>query len=37
MHDQNYSETLEKVREFKVLFQQAQEKIKEVEAELVVE
>ena len=34
MNDQNYSEALEKVKEFKVLYQQAQEKVKEVEAEL---
>ena len=37
MNDQNYSEALEKVKEFRVLFQQEQEKVKEVEAELVSE
>ena len=37
MHDQNYLVAPEKVKEFRVLFQQAQEKIKEVEAELVAE
>ena len=38
MHNQNYVEALEKVTEFRVLFQKAQEKkIKEVETELVSE
>ena len=34
MNDQNYSEALEKVKEFRILYQQEQEKVKEVEAEL---
>ena len=34
MNDWNYFEAFEKVKEFKILSQQAQEKIKEVEAEL---
>ena len=34
MNDRNYSEALEKVKEFRVLYQQMQEKVKEVEAEL---
>ena len=34
MNDQNYSEALEKVKEFRILSQQEQEKAKEVEAKL---
>ena len=37
MHNQNYSEALEKVKELRALFQQAKEKIKELETELVTE
>ena len=34
MNDQNYSEALEKVKEFRILSQQEQEKAKEVAAKL---
>ena len=34
MSDQNYSEALDKVKEFKALYQQSEEKIKKMEAEL---
>ena len=34
MNDRNYSEALKMVKEFKFLFQQAHEKVKEVEVEL---
>ena len=37
MLNQKYSEALEKVKEFEALFQQAQEKIKALEVELVDE
>ena len=35
MHDQNYSEALEKVKEFKILYHQSLEKVKGIEAELI--
>ena len=35
MHDQNYSEALGKVKEFRILYHQSQEKVKEIEAELI--
>ena len=37
MSNQNYPEALGKIREFKILYERAQERIREVEAELVAE
>ena len=37
MNDRNYSEAFEKVKKFRILFQLAQKKIKELEAELASE